>query len=204
MINFNHQDFSVYRQKNIIHTIFCIISVKYDLILPYTKIRLMGLVKKIGNIPACSIILKGFENPDYYDVYSIRKQTEESVDEIATKIFSTSGWTDSLMKMRDSLVGILGLRTAKDVKINKSTRYELGIRAVLFTVVDRNEDEIVMGENDKHLNFRTSVYIERNSADTQIYLSTLVKFNNIWGKLYFLPVKPFHRLIIKSSLKKAN
>ena len=61
-----------------------------------------------------------------------------------------------------------------------------------------------MAENDKHLNFRTSVLIDRKEPLSHIYLTTIVKFNNIWGRLYFIPVKPFHRIIIKTLLKKAN
>jgi len=34
-----------------------------------------------------------------------------------------------------------------------------------------------------------------------VYLTTIVKFHNIWGKLYFAPVKPFHKLIIKTLLE---
>ena len=59
-----------------------------------------------------------------------------------------------------------------------------------------------MGEDDKHLNFRTSIMIDKSKST--ISLITLVHFNNVWGKLYFLPVKPFHRLIIRSLLKKYN
>ncbi|MDR1119950.1 MAG: DUF2867 domain-containing protein [Dysgonamonadaceae bacterium] len=29
-----------------------------------------------------------------------------------------------------------------------------------------------------------------------MYLTTIVRFHNVWGKIYFLPVKPFHRLIL--------
>lgn len=162
----------------------------------------MNKVVQIDSIPEECIVQKDFGKTDYQDVYRINIQTDESVDSITTKIFSASGWGDSLMKLRDSLVGVFGLKTSKAVKKNISPRYEVGDKAVLFTVIDRNENEIVMAENDKHLNFRTAVFIERNNTNTDIYLSTMVKFNNIWGKLYFMPVKPFHKLIIKSLLRK--
>jgi len=161
----------------------------------------MNKVIQIDSIPQECIVQKDFGKTDYQDVYRISIPTNESVDSITTKIFSASGWSDSLMILRDSLVGIFGLKTARTVKKNISPRYEVGDKAVLFTVIDRNENEIVMAENDKHLNFRTSVYIDRNNPNAGIYLSTLLKFNNIWGKLYFMPVKPFHKLIIKSLLK---
>jgi hypothetical protein len=161
----------------------------------------MKQVIQLDSVPEKCLVLNGFGKTDYQDVYRISRKTSESVDDITTKIFSASGWSDSLMKLRDALVGAFGLKTSKAEKKYISPLYKVGEKAVLFTVVDRNENEIVMAENDKHLNFRTAVYIERGEANTHIYLSTLVKFNNIWGKLYFLPVKPFHKLIIKSLLK---
>ena len=75
-------------------------------------------------------------------------------------------------------------------------------RAILFSVIDRSETEIVMAEDDKHLYFRTSLFVEETSDQNRenVYLTTLVQFHNIWGKLYFSPVKPFHKLIMKALL----
>jgi len=162
---------------------------------------MMNRVSQIKTIPENSIILKDFGKTDYLDVYQIRKQTNESVDSITTQIFSLPLWVNGLLKIRNSIVGKLGLKTESKKDTTVDVYYPTGSKAVFFTVIDRNENEIVMAENDKHLNFRTSVYIDRNDTNTDIYLSTLVKFNNTWGKLYFLPVKPFHKLIIKSLLK---
>jgi len=162
---------------------------------------MMNRVSQIKTIPENSIILKDFGKTDYLDVYQIRKQTNESVDSITTQIFSLPRWVNGLLKIRNSIVGKLGLKTGNKKDTIVEVYYPTGSKAVFFTVIDRNENEIVMAENDKHLNFRTSVYIDRNDTNTDIYLSTLVKFNNTWGKLYFLPVKPFHKLIIKSLLK---
>jgi hypothetical protein len=162
----------------------------------------MNQVFQVSSVPENSVVLKNFGKTDYFDVYRISLQTDESVDRITTKIFSLPGWLDSLMKLRDLLVGVFGLKTSKATKKSISNRYEVQEWAGLFIVIDRNENEIVMAENDKHLNFRTSVYIDRNDTNSDIYLSTLVHFNNFWGKLYFLFVKPFHKLIIKSLMRK--
>jgi hypothetical protein len=71
---------------------------------------------------------------------------------------------------------------------------------MIFTVSARSENEIVMEENDKHLKFRTSLLMDGG----QLYLTTLVRYNHWLGKLYFIPVKPFHRMLIKSQLKKTS
>ena len=128
------------------------------------------------------------------------KNTTETIDAITTRAFKGPKWTHYLMKIRNLAVGMFGLKTGDDKRYT-SDFYPIGSRAVHFTVIDRNDSEIVMGENDKHLNFRTSVLINRKSSNPEIYVTTLVRFNNIWGKIYFLPVKPFHKMIIKSLLK---
>ena len=163
---------------------------------------MMNRVSQIKTIPENSIILKDFGKTDYLDVYQIRKQTNESVDSITTQIFSLPLWVNGLLKIRNSIVGKLGLKTGNKKDTNVEVYYPTGSKAVFFTVIDRNDQEIVMGENDKHLNFRTSVYIDKNGLNSDIYLSTLVHYNNFLGKLYFLPVKPFHKLIIKSLMQK--
>jgi hypothetical protein len=44
--------------------------------------------------------------------------------------------------------------------------------------------------------------IKKYTANITVYLSTIVQFKIFFGWRYFLPVKPFHRIIIKSLLNK--
>ena len=71
-----------------------------------------------------------------------------------------------------------------------------------FRILDKTDNEIIFGKVDKHLNFRSSFLINNNSKDSvkKINLSTVVKFNNMLGRLYFIPVKPFHKLIMRTIL----
>jgi hypothetical protein len=125
------------------------------------------------------------------DIYRIVKPTSDSAEEIAIKIFKLPNWTNLLMSIRNSIAGLLGLKS------NKETREE---QTTYFAIIEKSENEIVMGENDKHFNFRVSILIDR--ANSFIYLTTLVHFNNFFGRVYFFPVKPFHKIIVKSILKR--
>jgi hypothetical protein len=163
----------------------------------------MKNVIRTNKIPENSMILKDFGETHYCDSYSIRTQTNDNIDKITTNIFKTPKWADILMVIRNTVVKIVGIKGGgykKDTYV--SDFYPIGSRAVYFTVIDRNENEIVMAENDKHLNFRVSVMINREGNNVIIYLTTIVKYNNFLGRLYFLPVKPFHKLIIISLLKR--
>lgn len=163
----------------------------------------MKKVIKLAHIPENFLILSGFEKIDYCDTYRIQKSSNNnSIDKITTDIFMTPTWVDNLMKCRDFIVKGFGLRASDKNDTIPVSYYSIGSKAVYFTVVDRNENEIVMAENDRHLNFRTSVRVEKGTVKSFVYLSTIVQFNNFFGHLYFLPVKPFHRIIMKSLLNK--
>ncbi len=157
----------------------------------------MNTVVSLTKVPSKSIILDGFGKPDYLDSYKMVKPTQATVDKIATEIFRMSKSVEFLMKARDSVVRVFGLKTSG--KPNEADYYPVGSRLMDFTVSARNENEIVMEENDKHLRFRTSVLVDRGKSE--IYLTTIVKFNNMGGRIYFIPVKPFHKIIVKSQFK---
>jgi hypothetical protein len=74
----------------------------------------------------------------------------------------------------------------------------------VFRILEITDNEVVLGENDKHLNFRTSLFIKRG-IDDRLVVSTIVKVNNYFGKIYFFVVKRIHQIIapimIKSMVK---
>ena len=142
-------------------------------------------------IPENSVISNGFDRIDYFDTYCAVKSTGDSAEKIAAEIFKLPKWVNGLMNIRNSIAAIFGLKSNKKAREGQTT---------YFTVIEKNENEIVMGENDKHLNFRVSVFLDR--ANSLIYLTTLVHFNNFLGRAYFFPVKPFHKIIVKSILKR--
>jgi len=159
----------------------------------------MPQVISSNKVPEGSISSKSIESFNYCDSYRIGIISNDSVDAITTKIFSVPAWVLFLLNARNRVVKIFGLQTGK--KINKANYYPVGSKAVMFTVVDRNENEIVMSEKDKHLDFVVSVMLEKNSPELQVSVTTIVKFNRGMGSFYFMIVKPFHRLIVKSLVK---
>jgi hypothetical protein len=162
----------------------------------------MRQVIKLNKIPEYSICLKEPGKIDYVDIYQICKETNDSIDAIITRIFSLPKGIIWLLKVRNSVVGAWGLKTGYADGLNIEPYYPIDSRAVYFTVSERNDNEIIVAESDTHLSFRVSVFVERNRSSATVYLSTIVKYNNKWGWLYFSIIKPFHRIIIKSCLKR--
>ena len=151
----------------------------------------MKTVTRLTAIPENSVIACGFGKIDYCDTYHIIRVTNDSAAKIAAEISKPPKWVEWLMIIRDLVAGIFRLKSSKAIREGQE---------INFPIIGQSENEIVMGENDKHLDFRVSILADR--VNSFIYMITIVHFNNLLGRLYFLPVKPFHKIIVKSSLKR--
>ena len=150
----------------------------------------MERIIKSAIIPANSTIANGFGSIDYQDIYTIKQHANKSAEEISKGIFTMPGWVDLLFRLRNGIISIFGLKTPER-RVGSDS---------IFTVIENRDEEIVMGEDDKHLNFRTSILKDKSKGT--LSLITVVHYNNVWGRIYFFPVKPFHRLIVKAGLKR--
>jgi hypothetical protein len=158
-------------------------------------------------LPAQSGLSAVYERLHLADAFAIRLPSGASTDPdvLARYIFlHQPSWIRLLMALRDMTVACLGLKTAKhlatlasDPKANR-----LGI----FKVYSTKETEIVLGEDDKHLDFRLSLLCSDGPAsrtDRQLTLSTTVHCHNLLGRAYILSIAPFHRMVVKASLRRA-
>ncbi len=170
-------------------------------------------INKYTKQPGNSIILNNWIGDIHYiDSYQfdILKPKNLTIDDLAYMILSsdTPKWEKALLHLRDSIVGFFGLKTGMTSEFPKRqsdlTQYKPGDKIGIFPVIDRSESEIVMALNDKHLGFRVSLLTQnfQNSNLYSVYMTTIVQFHNIWGRIYFFPVKPFHKIIVKQSLKR--
>lgn len=116
-------------------------------------------------------------------------------------------WIGKLFSFRNALVKRLGLKSGNTItdrqKQLDNFKCEVGERLGLFQVYYCDEKEVIIGEDDKHLDFRVSLYLQPNEDDKHktLTINTVVKFHSWLGRLYFFPVKPFHTLIVPVMLK---
>lgn len=146
-------------------------------------------------LPEDSKILNFIKNIDYTDTFSIELTQDSDIKDLYLCLVNTkSKTTDFLMSLRNKIMSILG---AKRV-INKSKGdFAVGNNIGLFKIYYIDEKEIISGLKDDHLDFCISFY----KKDNKVLLSTLVKYNNTFGKIYMNIIKPFHKLIVKNMLK---
>ncbi|WP_133140526.1 DUF2867 domain-containing protein [Legionella genomosp. 1] len=157
-------------------------------------------IKKI-NRPNTEFINKALPGFHYSDTFSgvLSADSNHSIESIAKLFFNSSPqWARKLLHLRNRLVGWCGLKT-RDIPLNKELEINLiiGKRVGLFKLHDFTDDELLFGEDDKHLDVR--MIIQRTTRSIQ--LTTLIQYKNAWGKLYFTIIRVFHQQIIKSQLR---
>lgn len=158
-------------------------------------------------LPPESAISKAYASMNLADAYSIELPTGASTNPelLARFIFAHQApWISSLMAVRDMIVAGFGLKTAKHLA---SLNAQSGTgRLSIFKIYSTSPTEVVLGEDDKHLDFRLSVLCSGQAspgAKRHLILSTVVHCHNRLGRLYIFLIAPFHRWVVQSSLRSA-
>jgi hypothetical protein len=161
-------------------------------------------------LPAASGLQQMQPAAHYVDAFAAKLHdpghTLTAVDAAKAFFLSAPRWLGALMHVRNALVKTVGLKTGSDELSQEEAMRNFqclpGQRMGLFEVYESSAQEVIMGENDRHLNFRVSVWMEPVDAVSQrLVLSTAVVFHNRAGRLYFWPVGFFHRRIVPAMVK---
>ena len=151
-----------------------------------------------------------FGEVDYEDSFCliINDQKILDLDYLIYKLIEiTPNWLKILVNFRNKIVFIFGLKTGNigdyfynREKLNVSQGQTIGD----FFILLKNKNHLIIELKDKHLNFRFSIMIIEKDEQISIIFTTIVKINNYFGRIYFLFIKPFHRLIVPNLLKKIS
>ncbi len=152
-------------------------------------------------IPMQSFIYGFSLSADYSECYQMSTDKKSITLESCLSSFSFQPkWADFLYKLRNILVKPFGLETSTDevTNINPQKGEKLGF----FDVLERNEAEILMYANDKHLEGWFSLQYEPDGKNNIVRFVTVVTFHNLMGRIYFYTIKPFHYLIVRDMLSR--
>ena len=138
---------------------------------------------------------------DYGDAFTIQGvDTELSAQKAYVMLFSdTPQWIKNLMKIRNRLASLVGLKTDVAMTETDDTLILLeGSSMGMFEIYHIGKHEIIAGEKDRHLDFIVSVLRQED----RVTVSTLVKYHNFFGKVYMALISPFHKRIVKHIMRK--
>ena len=112
-------------------------------------------------------------------------------------------WLDQLMALRNSIGRCFGLKDlgvfSNIESFKNAEHYRLGERVGIFTLLAQSNQEVLLGDDDKHLNVVVSVFNQRAALSNEVVvtITTVVHVKNCLGKLYMLPVTPIHHQLAR-------
>lgn len=135
---------------------------------------------------------------DWADAFEVvSKRRFASMRELAREsVGSMPVWARRLLDLRNIIVRPFGL---KPDGINDAPDH--GARVDIFPIISEAKDEMVLGLNDKHVDFRIVLERAPVAGGTRIRVTTLVQRHNLFGRLYIVAITPFHKAIAAASLR---
>ncbi len=158
-------------------------------------------------------LLNAYRAPgDFLDCYSVSMEGREDLQTADMRLLADHilcadiAWMTKLMALRDSIAGRVGMKTANTLAREQAAtpidQRGAGDRIGFFRIFRVWPDEIILGEDDWHQDFRVSIYRDMRNMP-RIYAATCCRRHNVFGYAYLALILPFHKLIVKSTLDKA-
>ena len=98
------------------------------------------------DLPQHSLLHSYIQQGDFLDCYKC--PTTLPVDDAAQRAMAFPSWAKGLLRLRNILVAPLGLKND----------FPEGEKIGPFPIDQRNENEVILGLDDSHLNFRISIF----------------------------------------------
>jgi len=135
---------------------------------------------------------KEFQHIDYEDCFKITGINFTGVNEFAKEYFlSQALWLNIVSQ---------GMFSKKNIeKKIETSRFQKNTCIGTWKVFNRNENEIVFGDDMGFMEYRFSMVFKAKT--NRIEVSTLVQYKSIMGKYYFLLIKFMHKKFIIISLE---
>ncbi len=137
---------------------------------------------------------------DFEDTFTTTNNVD-SMERIVKMVLNEKPkWIDSLIAFRNRIVKHFGLQTT--IPDDYHTQYVVGGYVSFFRIFLIEENCVILGANDTHLNFKLAI-VNNGSKQFNIEVTTLVEFNNTFGRTYMSIIKPFHKIVLINMVKRA-
>ena len=162
-----------------------------------------------SHVPESSLIARRLPGAHFQDAWSVEPADPGlcAMEYFLKAAQATPAWVNHLMSMRNRVVAQLGLKDLGHLRGFNPDKplgeYQPGDRIGIFTLLENQVDEVVLGNTDQHLDVALSVHRGRDPKSGRVVLtvSTVVHIHNLLGRLYMLPVAPVHKLIVPSVMR---
>lgn len=145
-----------------------------------------------------------FSGADLVDSYAVPLAEGSPADMRAlamTALGDPPLWVRLLLVVRDGVMSLFGVRSSGEVRHFSDGRDRIDF----FPVLSCSANEIILGADDRHLDFRLSLLRRRPAQGMPVLVATtVVHCHNRLGRWYLAAIMPFHRLIVRSSLRRID
>ena len=157
-------------------------------------------------LPAESRATHFYPTTDLADAYAVELPASASGDpeSLARHLLTRQPpWVERLLVVRDALVGGFGIKTSRELRSAPVGARQQ--RVGVFRLYETHPSEVLLGEDDRHLDFRVSVLTRPTPQGNgrQVVVSTVVHCHNLLGRSYLALIAPFHRQVVRSMLARA-
>ncbi|MBM7787546.1 DUF2867 domain-containing protein [Tenggerimyces flavus] len=137
--------------------------------------------------PHTELLENALPGVDFIDAHEIptRKGMPMTAEPWADALFgSFPKWVTAAMGLRQAVVGLIG--------INRQPKDQA------FTKYASTPTEVLLGSDEKHLDFRVSIKREPE----RVVATTVVQVHNARGRAYWVVVGPIHPIVLRSMLSR--
>lgn len=157
-------------------------------------------------LPVESCIADSFKSSHFADAFAIYLPPGSTldIDAISHGVLGAPAlWFRVLIRCRDAMVKPFGVKTSAQIRDEVAT--SSADRIDFFPVLARSTNELIVGESDIHLDFKTSILRRRSALANrdEVVATTVVHCHNRLGRFYIATIAPFHRLVIRYHLAQA-
>lgn len=140
---------------------------------------------------------------DFVDCFEVDiGQTDAPLEDVVQHIFlDLPTWVRLLLRIRDCAVAPFRLKTTQNLPTVSQAQASLtvGEPVNFLNVREKYENEVILGEDDWHLDFRISIHRIAGKPDC-VAMASWVRPHNLFGRMYLNAILPFHTAIAKSQL----
>ncbi|MEO7495788.1 MAG: DUF2867 domain-containing protein [Massilia sp.] len=158
-------------------------------------------------VPPLSYIAQQLAGAYFSDAYEVALEND---DKTALEIYLQSAarpprWVNACMALRNRVVALVGLKNLGHLHALAGGKaagdYRPGDRVGIFSLLSVTDDEVILGDSDKHLDVKVSVCKITRGTQHSVAFSTVVHIHNLLGRVYMLFITPMHKLIVRAVLR---
>ncbi len=161
------------------------------------------------NVPSASALQPQWVEAAYF-CDSYRAPPKSPPADLADIFFSIFGhhpsWIKLVLVWRNRIAKWCGLSVPTVDEImapHQRPSYKVGDTIGPWPVFSVNQNELIAGRDNTHLDFRLSILREFGGPNPSVVVSTVCVVHNLSGKVYLFFIVPFHRWGVKFIITRA-